>query len=69
MIIYRKPEGKKIQTSVNNETLENVESCKYLGTLVKEDDRTDTQIQNRSNIAKGKFNSMSNLLISRRLDF
>ena len=52
MINFRKPEGKRLEIKVNNETLEQVESFKYLGTQIKEDGRTDTEVQNRIIIAK-----------------
>ena len=68
MVISRKPEDRNLEIKVDNEVLEQVETFKYLGTQIKADGRTDTEIKNRISIAKSKFSSMSKLLTSRQLD-
>ena len=55
MIISRNPAGKKLNIEVDGQYLEQIEKMKYLGTLITEEIKTDTEIETRSNLAKNKF--------------
>ena len=67
MIISKQPKGKLLDIKVDNQSLEQVDKFKYLGTQISNDGKPDTEITNRISIAKSKFSSMSKLMISRRL--
>ena len=67
MIISRDPERKKVEIKVNNETLQQVDKFTYLGTQIREDAKTDKELDRRINIAKERFGSMSKLLTTNRL--
>ena len=67
MIISRDPERKKVEIKVNNETLQQVDKFTYLGTQIREDAKTDKELDRRINIAKERFGSMSKLLTTKRL--
>ena len=67
MVISKDPEGKKLNIKVGNDTLEQVEKMKYLGTQITTDIRTDVEIDTRLKLAKAKFSSMSRILTSKRL--
>ena len=67
MIISKQPKGKRLDIKVDNQSLEQVDKFKYLGTQINNDGKPDTEITNRISIAKSKFSSMSKLMISRRL--
>ena len=67
MIISRNPTGKKIKIEVDGQYLEQIEKMKYLGTLITEEVKTDTELETRSNLAKSKFSEMSKILTSKRL--
>ena len=67
MIISRNPAGKKLNIEVDGQYLEQIEKMKYLGTLITEEIKTDTEIETRSNLAKNKFSEMSKILTSKRL--
>ena len=67
MILSKEPKGKKVEIKVNNETLEQVDTFKYLGTQIKDNLKTDKEIETRENIAKAKFCSMNKILTTKRL--
>ena len=67
MLISRVTENKKIEIKADNETLQQVNRFIYLGTELREDIKTDKEIERRSNIAKEKFSAMSKLLTSKKL--
>ena len=48
MVISRKPEETKLEIKVNIETLDQVETFKYLRTRIKDDGRTDTEIKKKN---------------------
>ena len=66
MIISKEPIGKSVIIKVNNEELEQVDTFKYLGTQIKDDLKTDKDIETRGNLAKSKFCSMYKVLTSKR---
>ena len=67
MLISRDTESKNIKIKADNETLQQVNRFIYLGTEIREDIKTDKEIERRSNIAKEKFSAMSKLLTSKKL--
>ena len=67
MLIARDVENKKVEIKVNDEILQQVNKFIYLGTEIREDIKTDKEIERRSNIAKEKFCSMSKVLTTKRL--
>ena len=67
MIISKEPAEKSISIKVNDTILEQVDTFKYLGTLIMDNLRTEKEIQTRENLAKAKFCSMYKLLTSKRL--
>ena len=67
MIISRDCEGKKVEIKVDDEILQQVDKFTYLGTQIREDGKTDKEIERRINIAKERFGSMSKLLTTKRL--
>ena len=52
---------------VNGTNLEQAEQLKYLGQLIIEDGKTDTDIKRRIAIARKNFMNMKDTLTSRRL--
>ena len=67
MVHSKEPEGKKVDIKVNGVILEQVDTFKYLGTQIKDDLKTDKEIETRENIARSKFSSMHKILTSKRL--
>ena len=67
MALSKEPTGKTVEITVNNETLEQVDTFKYLGTQIKDDLKTDKEIEAREKLAKSKFCAMHKLLTSKRL--
>ena len=67
MIISKEPTGKAVEIKVNDETLEQVDTFKYLGTQIKDDLMTDKEVETRENLAKSKFCSIYKVLTSKRL--
>ena len=53
--------------SVNGINLEQVKQFKYLGQLITDDGRTDTEIRRRIEIARKNFMNMKDALTTRRL--
>ena len=58
MINSKEPKGKKVEIKVNGETLEQVDTFKYLGTQITDDLKTDKELETRENLARSKFCSM-----------
>ena len=67
MVLSKESNGKKVNIKVNNEILEQRDTFKYLGSQIKEDLRTDKELETRENLAKSKFRSMHKILTSKRL--
>ena len=67
MLIARDVENKKVEIKVNNEILQQVDKFIYLGTEIREDIKTEKEIERRSNIAKEKFFKMSKIFTTKRL--
>ena len=64
MFISKHPQGKKIAVKVDGVVLEQVNIFKYLGTLIKNDLKTEEEIECRTNLAKAKFCGMYKVLTS-----
>ena len=68
MIVRRDvKDGSKIDIKVDGVTLEQVESYQYLGQLITEDGRCETEIRRRIGIAKTNFLKMKNVLTTKKL--
>ena len=67
MVISRHTEESNLQIMVDGVPLEMVDVFKYLGTLIKDNGKTDTEIQARTNLAKAQFSAMSKTFTSKRL--
>ena len=67
MLIARDTENKKVEIKVNDEILQQVYKFIYLGTQIREDIKTEQEIERRSNIAKEKFFTMSKVFTTKRL--
>ena len=67
MVHSKEPGGKKVDIKVNGVILEQVDTFKYLGTQIKDDLKTDKELETRENIARSKFSSMHKILTSKRL--
>ena len=67
MIISRDAQNKKVEVKVNNEILQQVNRFIYLGTELREDIKTDQEIERRANIAREKFSKMSKVFTTKRL--
>ena len=67
MVISRHPEEHKLKITVDGVILEMVDIFKYLGTLVKDNGKTDTEIEARTKLAKAQFSAMSKTFTFKRL--
>ena len=67
MVISRHPEESKLEISVDGVILEMVDIFKYLGTLIKDNGKIDTEIGARTKLAKAQFSAMSKTFTSKRL--
>ena len=67
MVLSKEPKGKKVEIQVNGETLKQVGTFKYLGTQIKDDLKTEKELETRENLARSKFCSMHKTLTSKRL--
>ena len=68
MIISKTPDSeKKVNITIEGESLEQVQKFKYLGTQVTEDARSTTELNCRIGAAKTKFSMMSTILTSKQL--
>ena len=67
MVLSKDPSGKTVEIKVNDEVLKQVDTFKYLGTQIKQDLKTEKEIETREKLAKSKFCSMHKVLTSKRL--
>ena len=67
MIISRRPGEKKLEINVDGVILEMVDIFKYLGTLIKDNGKIESEIEARTKLAKSQFSSMSKTFTSKRL--
>ena len=67
MVNSKEPEGKKVDIKVNGVTLEQVDTFKYLGTQIKDDLKTEKELETRESIARSEFSSMHMIIPSKRL--
>ena len=67
MVISRDPENPKVDIKVDGNTLEQVETFKYLGQTITSDGRSDTAIRQRIEIARQTFLNMSDVLTARNI--
>ena len=56
-----------VKITVNGETLEQVYKFKYLGQIITDDGRCDSEVKVRTEAARSRFVSMKNVLVSRQL--
>ena len=59
MVISRHPEDHQLEITVDGDILEMVDTFKYLGTLIKDNGKTDPEIEARTKLAKAQFSAMS----------
>ena len=59
MVISRHPEEHKLEITVDGVILEMVDIFKYLGTLIKDNGKTNTEIEARTKLAKVQFSAIS----------
>ena len=68
MVVRRNiKDGTKISIKVDGVTLEQVESYQYLGQLITEDGRCETEIRRRIGIARTNFLKMKDVLVTKSL--
>ena len=67
MVISRRPGEKKLEITVDGVILEMVDIFKYLGTLIKDNGKIESEIEARTKLAKSQFSSMSKTFTSKRL--
>ena len=67
MVASKSSNTVRVQISVNDATLEQVNSFKYLGSVLTEECRCTTEIKKRVGIAKTAFIKMRNFLTSRKV--
>ena len=67
MVFSKENETPRANLTIDNTRIEQVQNFKYLGTIITEDGRTETEIKKRAGMAKEKFSEMKNLLTSRQL--
>ena len=67
MTISKHPEEHKLEKTVNGVVLEIVNISKYLGTLITDNGKTDTEIEARTKLAKYQLSTISKSLTSKRL--
>ena len=67
MVISRKKPAPKISISVEGKPIQQVDRMVYLGYVVTEDGKCDTEIERRIGIARTAFESMAKTLTSRNI--
>ena len=68
MIITKKADKPKINTSIDGTCIEQVAQFPYLGQKITEDGRCEEEIKRRINIAKTTFSKMTKILTSRKIN-
>jgi hypothetical protein len=68
MVFSKAPLNPKCNITVHGNTLEQVQSFVYLGSLFTSDARCDREIRRRISIAKSIFTTMNKVLTSRNID-
>ena len=67
MVISKRLPVPRLNLQCGNQTVKQVASFKYLGSLITEDARCEVEVKKRIGIAKKTFSDMRNLLASRKL--
>ena len=67
MVISRRPGEKKLEITVDGVILEMVDIFKYLGTLIKDNGKIESELEARTKLAKSQFSAMSKTFTSKRL--
>ena len=67
MVVTRYKERPKCNIKVNQNNLSQVESFKYLGTMITSDGRSDTEIKSRIGQAKTAFQNMRHVLVNKEM--
>jgi len=69
MVISKATKAPEVDIEIEGEKLEQVNSFTYLGQLITEDGRSETEIKRRIGISKTIFESKKKLLTSRKLSY
>jgi len=67
MVMSKYAPGPRMELHCGDWTVERVESFRYLGSIVTEDVRCDTEIKTRIGIAKKAFGNMKSMMTNRKL--
>ena len=67
MLFSKKKDNCKISIEIDGKIIEQVKSFQYLGALLTEDGKCETEIIRRIALAKGKFSKMNSLITSHDL--
>ena len=67
MIVSKRPGEKKLEINVDGVILEMVDIFKYLGTLIKDNGKIESELEARTKLAKSQFSAMSKTFTSKRL--
>ena len=67
MLVHKEQDDKIVTINVDGEALDQVKSYQYLGQIVTDDGRCDTEIKRRIGIAKTSFVKMKDVLTSKRM--
>ena len=69
MLIEKKVSGKQLRIEVDSQVLQQVETFKYLGVLIRNDGKDDTEIACRIASARNAFYNLEYVLKDRKLKF
>ena len=69
MVVSRNSNIPKARVIVDNDEVEQVERFVYLGQMITDDGRSDTEIKRRVGLAKSAFLNMKNLLTSQAISW
>ena len=67
MVFSKSPVTPKVNLTIDNTPIEQVQKFKYLGAIMTDDSRTENEIKVRISMSKQKFSEMKNLLTSKQL--
>ena len=67
MVISKRSPVPRVNLRCGNQTVKQVNSFKYLGSMITEDGRCEVEVKTRIAIAKKTFSDMRNLLTNRKL--
>ena len=67
MVVTKNEQSPKINISINNHNIEQVDQFNYLGSMISQDARCGIEIKRRIILAKNAFSNIRNLLTNRKL--